>query len=362
MSPVTVIAEAGVNHNGRLDLALQLVDAAKAAGADVVKFQTFVADELVTPQAERAAYQQRNAGGSDSQLAMLRELELGFADHHRLVEHCREVGIGFLSTAFDFTSLAFLVDEIGLTTLKIPSGELTNAPFVLAHARAAERLIVSSGMATLGEVERALGVIAFGMTAPGDVEPSRQAFESAYGSEAGRRALRERVTVLHCTSEYPAPPAEVNLAAMPAMGAALGLGFGYSDHTAGIAVPIAAVALGASVVEKHFTLDRSLPGPDHRASLEPAGLAAMVDGIREVAVALGDPVKRPQPSELPNRDLARKSLVATGPIVAGERFTPQTLGVMRPGTGLSPYAYWTLLGSVASRDYAPGELVEETLP
>lgn len=359
---VTVIAEAGVNHNGDLDLALRLVDAAKDAGADVVKFQTFLADQLVAPGAARATYQERNIGGAESQLEMLRRLELGFAEHHRVVEHCRQVGIAFLSTAFDFTSLAFLTGEVGLTTLKVPSGELTNAPFLLAHARAARRLIVSTGMATLGEVEAALGVLAFGFTASADEAPSPEAFAAAYAGAAGRRALAERVTLLHCTSDYPASPDQVNLAAMPAMGAAFGLAYGYSDHTAGIAVPIAAAALGATVIEKHFTLDRGLPGPDHQASLEPVQLTAMVSGIREIEVALGDPVKRPQPAELPHRSVARKSLVALGPIAAGEAFTEQTLGVMRPGTGLSPYAYWDLLGTEASRDYTAGELIREDRP
>ena len=361
MSAVTIIAEAGVNHNGDLELALRLVDAAKAAGADVVKFQTFLADQLVTPGAARAAYQERNSGGTESQLAMLKRLELGFEEHRTLAAHCREVGIEFLSTAFDFTSLAFLVDDLSLTTLKVPSGELTNAPFVLAHARAAEQLIVSTGMASLADIEAAWGVIAFGFIAAPDAAPTLDAFAEAYSSTAGREALHDRVTILQCTSEYPAPAEQVNLAAMTAMGSALGLRYGYSDHTEGIAVPVAAAALGARVVEKHFTLDRSLPGPDHRASLEPAQLAAMVSGIREVTAALGDPVKRPQPSELPNRALARKSLVAIAPVRAGERFTPQTLGVMRPGTGLSPYGYWALLDTAASRDYEPGDLIDEGL-
>ncbi|EKE75430.1 N-acetylneuraminate synthase [Gallaecimonas xiamenensis] len=358
MNKVLVIAEAGVNHNGSLDMALALVDAAKAAGADVVKFQTFKAKNLVTKEAQQAEYQSRNSGQAESQFAMLSRLELSFEAHLQLQAHCKAQGIAFLSTAFDSESLAFLVDTLGLETLKIPSGELTNAPFVLEHARRSCRLIVSTGMATLREIEAALGVIAFGLTAPLDAPPSEAAFAAAYASAEGQAALRQKVCLLHCTTEYPAPLNDIHLNAMATMAGAFGLEVGYSDHSAGISIPIAATALGAQVIEKHFTLDRQLPGPDHKASLEPDELKAMVQGIRDVSLALGSGQKGPQPSEIKNKPVARKSLVATAAIKAGEPFNAGNLGCKRPGTGLSPYRYWALLGTKALRDYQEGELID----
>ncbi len=352
---VKIIAEAGVNHNGSKELAFQLVDAAHAAGVDIVKFQTFKAKNLVTQDAQQAEYQTRNTGVAESQFAMLSRLELDYATHHELVAYCQKLDIEFLSTAFDQESLDFLVKDLGLKTLKIPSGELTNAPFVLQHALTGCDLIVSTGMASLAEVEAALGVIAFGLTQPLSAAPSEEAFTQAYASEAGQAALKAKVTLLHCTTEYPAPLAEVNLKAMQTLATAFGLTAGYSDHTAGIIIPIAATALGASLIEKHFTLDKTLPGPDHQASLEPDELKAMVQAIRDVELALGSGIKSPQPSEIKNKAIARKSLIAAKSIQAGEVFTEDNLATKRPGDGLSPYQYWSLLGKPANRNYQDDE-------
>lgn len=350
-----VIAEAGVNHNGSLDTARRLVDAAAEAGADAVKFQTFRADRLVTRDAPKARYQERATGGDGGQYEMIRALELSEADHDALAAHCGARGIAFLSTPFDSESLRLLVGRLGMRTIKVSSGDITNAPFLLDVARHSRDVILSTGMSTLSDVEAALGVLAFGFTAAADAAPGRAAFERAYASAAGREALAGRVCLLHCTTEYPAPIDEVNLLAMDTMASAFGLDVGYSDHTEGIHVPVAAVALGASVIEKHFTLDRSAPGPDHRASLEPAQLAAMVAAIREVERALGDGVKRPSPSEWKNREVARKSLVAARALKAGERLE---VACKRPGTGLSPFEYWAAGERVAGRDYGPDEAID----
>lgn len=354
-----IIAEAGVNHNGDEQLAFELVNAAHEAGADIVKFQTFKAKNLVTAQAEQADYQVMNTQKQESQLAMLSRLELSYQAHHELVKHCQSLGIEFLSTAFDSESLAFLVDDLGLKRLKLPSGELTNAPLVLEHARTGCDLIVSTGMATLAEIELALGVIAFGYTAPHNTEPSVLAFQQAYASEEGQQALKKKVTILHCTTEYPAPMKEINLKAMDTLANAFELPAGYSDHSEGITIPITAVARGAVLIEKHFTLDKNMEGPDHKASLEPDELAAMVTAIRQVEVALGSAVKTPTVSEVKNKAVARKSLVAAQAIKAGETLTRDNLTIKRPGSGMSPYRYWELLETPASRDYQVGDLICE---
>jgi N-acetylneuraminate synthase len=354
-----IIAEAGVNHNGDEKLAFKLVDAAYQAGADIVKFQTFKAKNLVTENAEQADYQITNTGKQESQLAMLSRLELSYESHHKLVDHCSKLGIEFLSTAFDSDSLVFLVNELGLTRLKIPSGEITNAPLVLEHARTGCDLIVSTGMATLSEVEAVLGVIAFGYTEVKTAEPSELAFQQAYASEVGQLALKQKVTILHCTTEYPAPMAEINLKAMDTLGRAFELPAGYSDHSEGITIPIAAVARGAVLIEKHFTLDKNMEGPDHKASLEPQELIAMVKAIRQVEVALGVGVKSPTVSEVKNKAIARKSMVASKEIKSGEIFTADNLTIKRPGSGLSPYRYWELLNKPATKDYQLGDLILE---
>lgn len=354
-----IIAEAGVNHNGDEKLAFELVDAAYKAGVDIVKFQTFKAANLVTKQAKQAMYQTVNTGKEESQFAMLSRLELSFDAHLRLITHCQSLGIEFLSTAFDAESLKFLVNKLALQTLKIPSGELTNAPFVLEHARTGCKLIVSTGMATLAEVEAALGVIAFGLTAQKDSLPSESVFMDAYASQAGQAALAEKVTLLHCTTEYPAPMFDINLRAMDTLFHAFRLPVGYSDHSQGITIPVAAVARGACLVEKHFTLDRNMEGPDHKASLEPDELAAMVRGIRDVELALGNGIKGPRPSEIKNKEIARKSLVAACDIEPGVVFCTENLAIKRPGDGMSPYAYWQILGKTARQAYRAGELISE---
>ena len=354
-----IIAEAGVNHNGEESLAYKLVDAAYNAGADIVKFQTFKAAKLVTANAKQADYQITNTQKEESQLAMLSRLELSFEFHLELVKYCATKGIEFLSTAFDSESLNFLVNDLKLKKLKIPSGDLTNSPLLLEHAQTGCDLIVSTGMATLAEIESALGVIAFGYIAQQEEKPSIQAFEEAYYSELGQKLLKEKVTILHCTTEYPAPMLDINLRAMDTIASAFKLPVGYSDHSAGINVPIAAVARGARVIEKHFTLNKNLEGPDHKASLEPIELEAMVRGIREIELALGDGLKGPRPSEIGNKSVARKSLVAEKIITKGTVFNEANLSIKRPGSGLNPIHYWTLLGKEAKSDYKIGDLINE---
>lgn len=328
-----IIAEAGVNHNGELSVAKRLIDVAAEAGADLVKFQTFSADRLVTASAQKAGYQAANCGSAGSQQAMLRSLELTPAMHRELLEHCKLRGIAFFSTAFDIESLDLLAG-LGLDRFKIPSGEITNLPYLRHVGRFGKPVIMSTGMATMDEIAAALAVL----------------------EAAG--AARDRITVLHCNSHYPTPMADVNLRAMLAIRDRFGLKVGYSDHTLGIEVAIAAVALGASVIEKHFTLDRNMSGPDHKASLEPTELAAMVAAIRHVEQALGDGVKRPSASELPNRAVARKSLVALRAIRKGEPFSAGNIAAKRPGTGLSPMTFDEVLGRQAPRDFVADELIE----
>jgi len=351
---VLVIAEAGVNHNGSLDLAIQLVDSAADAGANAVKFQTFRADALATDRAPKAEYQQRTTLSSETQHGMLQRLELSEDAHKHLIEHCAKVGIEFMSTPFDLGSVSLLL-RLGVRRIKIGSGDLTNAPLLLSVAHSNLPVILSTGMATLQDVESSLGVLAFGML--GGENPSRMAFARAWASADGRNVVRSRVTLLHCTTEYPAPVDEVNLRAMSRMRDTLGLEVGYSDHTDGIAVAIAAVALGATVIEKHLTLDRNLPGPDHAASLEPPQFAALVGGVRDARRALGSSEKAITPSEARNIVVARKSLVALRPIDEGELFTPENLGAKRPGDGISPIEYWEWLGRPSPRAFAPNDLI-----
>ena len=353
-----VIAEAGVNHNGDVSLAKKLIDVAAIAGVDAVKFQTFRAERMVSRHAPKAEYQTRTTADTESQFEMIRKLELTEADHEELIAHAKACGIAFLSTPFDVPSLHLLTRRFGVNTIKVPSGDITNAPFLLEVARAAQRVIMSAGMSTLADVEAALRVFAFGFTVPVTVTPQSGDFERAFASEAGQRALRDRVTLLHCTTEYPAPFDEVNLRAMDTLASAFGLPVGYSDHTMGIHVSLAAVARGARVIEKHVTLDRNLPGPDHKASLEPDELRQLVRQIREVEPALGDGIKRPTASEWRNRDVARKSLVAARAIQAGEVFTEENLTCKRPGTGMSPFAYWQILGQPARRSYNADEALD----
>lgn len=328
-----IIAEAGVNHNGDIGLAKKLIAAAAAAGADLVKFQTFSAKNLVSSSAPKAEYQKKTTESSESQLEMIQKLELSREGHAVLIEECRVNGIGFFSTAFDFQSFDLLMELGCLEQVKIPSGELTNLPLLRYMSRFGKPLLLSTGMANLGEIEAAI-----------------EAVEAA-------GTPRHLITVLHCTTEYPTPMEDVNLRAMVTMRHAFGVNTGYSDHTPGIEIPIAAVALGATVIEKHFTLDRNLPGPDHKASLEPHELKAMVEGIRNVEQALGDGVKRPSPSELKNKPIARKSLVAIRPISAGEAFSAENMSAKRPGTGLSPMLWDEIVGRTATKDFAVDEQI-----
>lgn len=359
MNRSCIIAEAGVNHNGSEELAFKLIDAAHDAGVDIVKFQTFKAKNLVTKNAKQAVYQQENTGKSESQLSMLSRLELSYDAHHRLIKYCNSKGINFLSTAFDSESLDFLVNDLKLKKLKIPSGEITNAPFVLQHAKTGADIIVSTGMATLSEIERVLGVIAFGYMGSQEKIPTEQAFQEAYFSAEGRKLLEDKVTILHCTTEYPAPFTEINLNVMNTLRHAFNLPIGYSDHSKGITIPIAAVALGATVIEKHFTLDKNMEGPDHKASLNPDELKQMVISIREVESAMGNGLKGPTISEVKNKNIARKSIVAIDKIQHGQSFTEQNIDIKRPGSGMSPYSWWALMEKKATKDYQPGDNIDE---
>ena len=340
---VLIIAEAGVNHNGSVDRAIALVDEAARAGADVVKFQTFRAERVISRRAPKAEYQKRTTGTDESQLEMVRALELDPKAHEVLFQRSRERGIEMMSTPFDLPSVD-LLRSLGVRRLKVPSGEITNPLLLRACAATGLPLIMSTGMATIGEVEQALAVLA----------------GAPLHDERARTWLEENVTLLHCTTEYPAPPEDVNLRAMDTMRAAFGLPVGYSDHTEGIAVSIAAATLGAVVLEKHFTLDRSLPGPDHKASLEPQELADLVRGVRQVERALGSGRKIPSPAERKNMDIARRSLVARRSIKRREVFSVDNLDVKRPGSGVSAMRWDEWLGRAAERDYEEDELIGTT--
>lgn len=334
-----IIAEAGVNHNGSIDLAKKLIDAAAAAGVDYVKFQTFRADKLVTRDARQAAYQSRNMDdGQDSQYEMLKRLELSPDDHRTLISYCKAKGVSFFSTAFDLPSIDFLntlgPDRKGFPLWKVPSGEITNFPYLRSIGHTGKPVILSTGMATLDDIQQAIDVLTRFGTSGNDI------------------------TLLHCTTEYPAPKDQVNLRAMETMRRYFGMPVGYSDHTEGIEIPVAAVAMGACVIEKHFTLDRTLPGPDHRASLEPAELCEMVRQIRNVEAAMGGGTKEPAPAERPNIPIARKSIVAARPIAKGELFTDENLTAKRPGTGISPMAWESVVGQRAVRDFEADEAIE----
>lgn len=327
---VFIIAEAGVNHNGDIKLAKRLAEEAKAAGADCVKFQTFRAEALVTADGEKAEYQKKQTGSGESQLAMLKKLELTQEEFLELKRHCEKIGIAFLSTAFDMESMKFL-ESLHPFCYKIPSGEITNYPYLKAIAETGREVILSTGMCEISEVEEAVAVL----------------------KENGAGAL----TLLHCTSEYPAPIEDVNLRAMQTLAEHFGTKTGYSDHTEGIEVPVAAAAMGASVIEKHFTLDRTMEGPDHKASLEPEELTAMVRAIRKVETALGSGEKQVTKREVVNRKAARKSIVAARDILAGEIFTEENLTVKRPGDGLSPMKWEEVLGKKAVRDFKKEERI-----
>lgn len=352
-----IIAEAGVNHNGSINMAYELIDVAAEAGADAIKFQTFKAESIVTRDAQKAGYQKKAGSSEETQYDMLKKLELSEEAHALLIEHCQRKGIMFMSTPFDIESVDFLVDTLGLGMIKIASGEITNAPLLFHIARKKTPVILSTGMSSLGEIESALSVLAFGYLGLNG-QPNQENIRTAYYSNEGQACLKELVSLLHCTSEYPAPFQDVNLKAMDTMRECFGLNVGLSDHTNGIAIPIAAVARGARIIEKHFTLDRKMEGPDHKASLEPNELKAMVSSIREVEMALGSPLKQVTPSELININTVRKSVVASCDIDQGELFTEHNLSIKRPGTGLSPFRYWDLLGKPATRSYKKDDVIQ----
>ena len=329
---VFIIAEAGVNHNGSVELAKKLIDVAANAGANAVKFQTFKTENLVSKNAQKAAYQKETTDKEESQFEMIKKLELDSHVHQELIEYCKSKNIMFLSTPFDLDSVD-LLDELGLSLFKIPSGEITNLPYLRKIGTLNKEIILSTGMADMGEIEDALDILI----------------------EAG--TAKNSITVLHANTMYPTPMEDVNLRAMVTIGKTFDVNYGYSDHTLGIEVPIGAVAMGAKVIEKHFTLDKTMDGPDHRASLEPDELEKMVHAIRNMELALGSGIKKPSPSESPNMTIARKSIVASRKIQKGEVFTESNLAIKRPGNGLSPMRWDEVLGMFASRDYEADELI-----
>ena len=331
MSKVMIIAEAGVNHNGSFELAKEMVRKAKDAGVDYVKFQTFIPEKLVSKYADKADYQKETTGGEQSQLQMLEKLALSYDDFVELSKYCKDIGIGFISTPFDLESIDFL-ETLDMDFWKIPSGEVTNLPYLEKIARTGRDVVISTGMCEMPEILDALEVLE--------------------KNGAGK------ITVLHCNTEYPTPYEDVNLKAMLHIGRETGEAVGYSDHTLGIEVPIAAVALGATVIEKHFTLDKTMEGPDHRASLEPDELKTMVSAIRHIEASLGDGIKRRTESENKNVQVARKSIVAKTNIRKGEPFTEVNITVKRPGTGITPMKWYEVLGSLADRNYVEDEVID----
>jgi len=332
MSKVFIIAEAGVNHNGSLELAKKLIDVASSAGANAVKFQTFKADNLVSKKAQKASYQKKTTDADESQYEMIKRLELDESAHHKLLAYCMLKNIIFLSTPFDHDSID-LLHQLKMNIFKIPSGEITNLPYLRHIGSLGKEVILSTGMANLEEIKDALDVLI----------------------KAG--TLKECITVLHATTEYPCPIDEVNLRAMQTIAEVFGVRVGYSDHTKGIEVPIAAVAMGASVIEKHFTLDKTMEGPDHKASLEPAELIAMVKAIRNIERALGNGVKKPSPSEVKNMGIARKSILTCKTIQKGELFSEENITVKRPGNGMSPMRWDEVIGTIALKTYQEDELL-----
>ena len=332
MSKTFIIAEVGVNHNSDLNMAYRLIDAAVAAGADAIKFQTAIPELVATNLAQKAGYQKKTSGGEESQLDMIRRIHFPIDVYRDLKKRCESKGIIFFSSAFDMVSLAFL-EELGQPYHKVPSGEITNLPYLREIGRYGKPVILSTGMATMEEIEAAIEVM-------------------------GNAGLsRRKITVLHCNTEYPTPMRDVNLRAMQTIAKAFNMAVGYSDHTDGIEVAVAAVALGACVIEKHLTLDRNLPGPDHKASIEPDQFRSMVSAIRNIEQALGNTEKNPSPSELLNKPIARRSLVAAVPIKAGEKFSAENVIAKRPGTGLSPMRWDEVIGRTAPRDFEVDEFI-----
>ncbi len=332
MNKVFIIAEAGVNHNGSTELAKKLIDAASVAGADAVKFQTFKAEKLVSKNAGKAEYQKQTTDRAESQFDMIKKLELDEATHHELMSYCKSKNIMFLSTPFDHDSIE-LLNTLGLEIFKIPSGEITNLPYLRHIGKLNKKVILSTGMADIGEIEDALDILI----------------------EAGTK--KENITVLHANTMYPTPMEDVNLNAMVTIGNTFDVSYGYSDHTLGIEVDIAAVAMGASCIEKHFTLDCTMEGPDHKASLEPKELKEMVKAIRNIELALGSSIKKPSKSEMPNIQVARKSIVSNKHIKIGELLSEDKLAIKRPGNGINPMRWNEIIGTIATKDYQEDEMI-----
>ena len=333
MNKTFIIAEAGVNHNGKIDLAYKLIDAAVEAGADAIKFQTFIPENVVSRFAKKAEYQQKTTDASESQFEMIKKLALSYDDHKKILKYCENKKIKFLSSPFDLESIDFL-NKLGLDIFKIPSGEIINLPYLRRVGSLNKKIIMSSGMANLGEVESALDIL----------------------TNSGTK--KENITILHCTTNYPCPYTEVNLKAMLTLKEAFKLPVGYSDHTLGIEVAVAAVSLGSTVIEKHFTLDKNMEGPDHKASLDPNGLKAIVKAIRNIEEAMGDGIKKPNKSEIEIMKVVRKSIVASKDIKKDEIFSDDNITVKRPGTGISPMRWDEVIGKKAIKDYKEDELIK----
>jgi N-acetylneuraminate synthase len=358
MNNTYIIAEAGVNHNGSLDLAKQLSLAALETGADAVKFQAFSADRLASNSAQMAEYQIKNTGVTERQIDMLRRLELTAEEFKELQIYCAKIGINFLSSPFDIESVTFLVEDLNLDLIKIPSGEITNGPLILAIGQSDKRVILSTGMSNLQEIRDALDVLAYGYLH----KPQPKSFAAIKGcsnSPEGDLVLDKKVQLLHCTTEYPAPVESINLRAMDSIVSEFGLPVGYSDHSEGISIPIAAVAMGAQIIEKHLTLDQTMLGPDHKASIEPTLFSEMVRSIRLIEAALGSGKKEAHSVEIKNMRIARKQLVAKALIEKGDVFSVNNLTAMRCGEGLSPMGFWGLLNQTANQKYLKGEPIQQ---
>lgn len=354
---VKIIAEAGVNHNGDIGLAKELINIAKDAGADFVKFQSFITEECISGDAPKANYQARSTNENETQYEMVKKLELSEKDHEDLIDYCSQKNISFLSTPFDVPSVHLLSNKYQLPILKIASGEITNSLLLLTIAKTGRPVILSTGMSLLGDIEIGLGILAFGYLLL-DEKPCLEAFRSAYLSTAGQNVLKKKVSLLHCTTEYPTAIKDINLSTMDTLSKAFDLPVGFSDHSQGIVASLAAVALGAKIIEKHFTIDKNMEGPDHSASLSPNELSEMIQGIREVERMMGSSKKIPVKSELLNLPIARKSLFTRKAIKVGEIWEEVNLSVKRPNIGRSAIEYYDLLGTIAKKNYAPDESID----
>ena len=359
MNKVRVIAEIGVNHNGREDLALELIDKAHESGADIVKFQSFKSENLVTKSAQKASYQLKNTKKTESQFQMLKNLELSQEVFMRLNKYSLEKGLEFISTAFDLDSLDFLVRTLNISELKVASGELTNAPLLLEHARTKRDIILSTGMANNQEIQKALNIIAFGYLSENDLDPDSKNLEQIINSVSAQKLLEQKVTLLHCTTRYPTPIEDTNLNSIDSLRDLFKLGIGFSDHTSSLIIPALAVIKGVTIIEKHFTLDNDLEGPDHKASLDPSQFKEMVINIREAESSLGNYEKKLTLEEDHNRSLGRRSIHVSQDIKKGDKFTKDNIISLRPGNGISTFRFWEILGKKAGKDYLSGDLVDE---